>query len=206
MIPINRTTITLGILIVLLAALGIQTVRASRYRAKMVLAENEREQVISFANATKTEAERYKNELGNVINRTEQLELTIKNVNELKETERLKFLREFSRLKANLKNLEEAGRFDWLIEEDSIPMEVVNVPCTDTLRAFNYRLKDEYNDIEAMVLDTPRVSIRVPIYYAELWDRKWFLGKKRYYMETTSPNKLIRLEAQETFKVSKRKR
>lgn len=206
MIPINRTTITLGILIILLAALGIQTVRAARYRAKMVIAENEREQVITFANAAKIETEKYKNELGNVINRTEQLELTIKNVNELKETERLKFLQEFSRLKNNLKNLEEAGRFDWLIDEDSIPMEIVSVPCTDTLRAFNYRLKDEYNDIEAMVLDTPRLNIRVPIYYAELWDRKWFLGKKRYYIETTSPNKLIRLEAQETFKVSKRKR
>jgi len=206
MIPINRTTITLSVLIILLAALGIQTVRAARYRAKMVLAENEREQVISFANATKVEAERYKNELGNIVNRTEQLELTIKNVNELKETERLKFLKEFSRLKNNLRNLEEAGRFDWLIDEDSIPMEIVSVPCTDTLKAFNYKLKDEFNDIEAMVLDTPRLNIRVPIYYVELWDRKWFLGKKNYYIETTSPNKLIRLEAQETFKVSKRRR
>lgn len=206
MLPINRTTITIAVLVILLAAIGIQTVRASRYKIKATLAENERDQAVVFATDTKKEVEVYRNKVGVVVTKSEQLELSLANVERLRETDRLQFLKQFDRLKKDLRNLEAAGTFDWLVEEDSIPMVETFVPCPDSIRIFTYRLKDQYNDIEAKVVDTPRFDIRVPINYVDYWERKWFLGKKKWYRETTSPNKLIRLEAQESFVVSKKKK
>jgi len=206
MLPINRTTITIGVLVILLAAIGIQTVRASRYKIKATLAENERDQAVVFATDTKKEVEIYRNKVGVVVTKSEQLELSLANVERLRETDRLQFLKQFDKLKKDLRNLEAAGTFDWLVEEDSIPMVESFELCPDSIRVFTFKLKDAYNDIEAKVIDTPRFDIRVPINYVDYWDRKWFLGKKKWYRETTSPNKLIRLEAQESFVVSKRKK
>jgi len=206
MLPINRTTITIGVLVILLAAIGIQTVRASRYKIKATLAENERDQAVVFATDTKKEVEIYRNKVGVVVTKSEQLELSLANVERLRETDRLQFLKQFDKLKKDLRNLEAAGTFDWLVEEDSIPMVESFELCPDSIRVFTFKLKDAYNDIEAKVIDTPRFDIRVPINYVDYWDRKWFLGKKKWYRETTSPNKLIRLEAQESFVVSKKKK
>jgi len=206
MLPINRTTITIGVLVILLAAIGIQTVRASRYKIKATLAENERDQAVVFATDTKKEVEIYRNKVGVVVTKSEQLELSLANVERLRDTERLQFLKQFDKLKKDLRNLEAAGTFDWLVEEDSIPMVETFEPCPDSIKVFTFKLKDQYNDIEAKVIDTPRFDIRVPINYIDYWERKWFLGKKKWYRETTSPNKLIRLEAQESFVVSKRKK
>jgi len=206
MLPINRTTITIAILVILLAAIGIQQVMISKFKIRATLAENERDQAVVFATDTKKEVEIYRNKVGVVVTKSEQLELSLANVERLRETDRLQFLKQFDRLKKDLRNLEAAGTFDWLVEEDSIPMVESFELCPDSIRVFTFKLKDAYNDIEAKVIDTPRFDIRVPINYVDYWDRKWFLGKKKWYRETTSPNKLIRLEAQESFVVSKKKK
>jgi len=178
MLPINRTTLTIAILVILLAAIGIQTVRASRYKIKATLAENERDQAVVFATDTKKEVEIYRNKVGVVVTKSEQLELSLANVERLRDTERLQFLKQFDKLKKDLRNLEAAGTFDWLVEEDSIPMVETFEPCPDSIKVFTFKLKDQYNDIEAKVIDTPRFDIRVPINYIDYWERKWFLGKK----------------------------
>jgi len=206
MLPINLTTITIGILVILLAAIGIQQVMISKFKIRATLAENERDQAVVFATDTKKEVEIYRNKVGVVVTKSEQLELSLANVERLRDTERLQFLKQFDKLKKDLRNLEAAGTFDWLVEEDSIPMSESFVPCPDSIKVFTFKLKDAYNDIEAKVIDTPRFDIRVPINYIDYWERKWFLGKKKWYRETTSPNKLIRLEAQESFVVSKKKK
>jgi len=206
MLPINRTTITIAILVILLAAIGIQQIMISKFKIRATLAENERDQAVVFATDTKKEVEIYRNKVGVVVTKSEQLELSLANVERLRETDRLQFLKQFDKLKKDLRNLEAAGTFDWLVEEDSIPMVESFELCPDSIRVFTFKLKDAYNDIEAKVIDTPRFDIRVPINYVDYWDRKWFLGKKKWYRETTSPNKLIRLEAQESFVVSKKKK
>lgn len=206
MLPINRTTLTIAILVILLAAIGIQQVMISKFKIRATLAENERDQAVVFATDTKKEVEIYRNKVGVVVTKSEQLELSLANVERLRDTERLQFLKQFDKLKKDLRNLEAAGTFDWLVEEDSIPMVESFEPCPDSIKVFTFKLKDQYNDIEAKVIDTPRFDIRVPINYIDYWERKWFLGKKKWYRETTSPNKLIRLEAQESFVVSKRKK
>lgn len=192
--------------VVLLALLSIQTFRAERLKDKMEIAERDRDQAITFAANEKKLVESYRNKLGNVVIRVEELNLSLANAVKLRETERLKFLDNFNKLKKDLRNLENAGSFDWLVVEDSIPVTSEVLPCPDSLRVWTYRLKDEWNDIEAKVIDTPRLKINVPVYYADYWDRKWFLGRKHYYRETTSPNKLVSIQAQESIRFSRKKK
>lgn len=191
---------------VLLLLLSIQTFRAERLKDKMEIAERDRDQAITFATNEKKLVESYRNRLGNVVVQVEELNLSLANAVKLRETERLKFLDNFNKLKKDLRNLENAGSFDWLVVEDSIPVTSEVLTCPDSLRVWTYRLKDEWNDIEAKVIDTPRLEIKVPVYYADYWDRKWFLGRKHYYRETTSPNKLVSIQAQESIRFSRKKK
>lgn len=209
MLPINRTTITIAILVILLAAIGIQTVRASRYKIKATLAENERDQALKFADGLSSTIKQYENRNGELINKTEVLELTLSNAQRLRETERLKFLKQFDGLKRDLRNLEMAGSFEWLIDEDSIPSTEITLPCTDSLNVFKYELIDEFNTIRALVVDTPQVDIRVPFYPILLWERSkkflwWKVGPKQYSLESFSPNKLVKITKQEIVKVAKK--
>jgi len=203
---LNRTTIIIGVIVLLVIALGIQTERAARLRAGKRIAENERDQALNFANTTITE---YKNKNGELISKVEVTELTLNNLQKLRETERLKFLKQFDKLKKDLRNLESAGNFEWLIDEDSIPSIAVTIPCTDSLRAFKYELIDEFNTIRALVIDTPQIDIRVPFYTTVFWERRkkflwWKVGPKQFTLESFSPNRLVKITKQELIKVEKK--
>lgn len=207
-IKLNRTTIAVAILIILLAALGVQTIRASKFKIKANIAENERDQVVTITNELQSEIAKYKNENGNTINQVRTLQLTLDNLERLKESERLKFLKQFANLKKDLRNLESAGSFEWLIDEDSVPSVAQYIPCKDSLKVFHYNLVDEFNNIDAMVLDSPRIEIRVPFYTSVYWQRRkvlWMrLGKKEYFMESYSPNQLVNITKQELIRVEKK--
>jgi len=207
-IKINRTTITIAVLAILLAALGVQTIRASRFKIKATVAENERDQVATLTNELQSEITKYQNENGNTINQVRTLQLTLDNLERLKESERLSFLKQFANLKKDLRNLENAGSFEWLIDEDSVPSSEVFIPCKDSLKVFHYQLVDEFNTIDAMVLDSPRIEIRVPFYTSVYWQRKkvlWVrLGRKEYFMESYSPNQLVDITKQELIRVEKK--
>lgn len=206
---LNKTTITIGVIVLLLIALGIQTERAARLRVGKRLAENEREQAVKFADGLNSTIKQYANKNGELISKTEVLELTLNNAQRLRETERLKFLKQFDGLKRDLRNLEMSGSFEWLIDEDSIPSTEITLPCTDSLNVFKYELIDEFNTIRALVVDTPQVDIRVPFYPILLWERSkkflwWKVGPKQYSLESFSPNKLVKITKQEIVKVQKK--
>jgi hypothetical protein len=190
----------------LLIYAGIQTERASRFKIGKRLAENERDQAINFASEEKRETESFRNKNGNLTQRMQELTLSLANVNKLKDTDRLKFLNEIDRLKKDLRNLENAGKIDVRIDIDSIPFTPKFIPCDDSLKVFRYYYHDEFNLIDALVIDTPVYKSRVPIFTADYWDRKWFLGKKMYWREVTSPNKKVDIELQEYFTVTRKSR
>ena len=206
---LNRTTVTIGLFVLLLIALWIQTERAARLKAGKRLVENERDQALKFADEQASTIKQYANKNGELITKTEVLELTLSNAQRLRETERLKFLKQFDGLKRDLRNLEMAGSFEWLIDEDSIPSTEITLPCTDSLKVFKYELVDEFNTIRALVVDTPQVDIRVPFYPVLLWERSkkflwWKVGPKQYSLESYSPNKLVKITKQEIVKVQKK--
>lgn len=208
-LTINRTTVTIGVIVLLLIALGIQTERAARLRAGKRIAENERDQALHFADEQTSTIKQYANKNGELITKTEVLELSLSNAQKLRETERLKFLKQFDGLKKDIRNLESAGSFEWLLDEDSVPSTMVIIPCKDSLKVFKYELVNEFNTIRAMVIDTPQVDIRVPFYTSVFWERSkkflwWKVGPKQYSLESFSPNKLVKITKQEIVKVQKK--
>jgi len=203
---INRTTVIIAAFVLLLIYAGIQTERASRFKIGKRLAENERDQAISFATEEKRQVESFRNRNGNLTQRIQEMTLSLANVNKLKDTDRLKFLGEIDRLKKDLRNLENAGKIEVRLDIDSIPFTEKFIPCDDSLKVFRYYYKDEFNLIDAVVTDTPTWKSRVPIFTADYWDRKWFLGKKTYWREVISPNKKVDIEMQEYFTVTRKSR
>lgn len=208
MIPTKtKIAVLVGTLVVI--ALILQSVRIDRLQKLYTTAKTEREQAIKFVTAGKSQLAQYKNSNGILINKTELLELTLSNTQKLADTERLRYLKEFDKLKKDLRNLQNAGSFEWMLVEDSIPFTEVVIPCKDSIKLFHYNLLDEFNHISAMVLDTPKVEIRVPFYTTLLWERRhkflwWRVGKKEYSVESYTPNKLVKVTKQELISVNKK--
>jgi len=197
------------IILILLIAVGVQTHRATRLKAEKEEAISERDQALTFADGKKMETLRYVNSYNQAVIRTRTMEVSLANIQALRNTDRLKFINQLEGLKKNLKNLQETIAIDVVIDRDSIPVKVVTLPCKDSITIFHYQLVDEYNTISAMVLDTPVFEIRVPIRSAVYWQRKgkflwWRVGGKQWFIESYSPNKLVDVTEQELIKVSKR--
>lgn len=196
------------IIVILAISVSVQTCRVNKTIEKLEISEADKASAIQFANSEKHITESYINKFNNVVNRTKQIEISLSNVVALRNSERLSYLKQIEGLKKNLKNLETGITIDAGVNEDSIPVKIVYIPCKDSVKVFNYKLVDEFNTISAMVIDTPKFEIKVPIRSVIYWERKKFLwmrlGPKQYFIESFSPNKLITIEDQELIRITKR--
>jgi hypothetical protein len=206
---LNIITTLVTIIIVLCISVSVQTCRVNKVIEEKDIAEASAATAIQFANKSESLTETYSNAYNNQIARTKSIEISLANVQALRNTERLKYLKQFEGLKKDLKNLQEGITVIANINEDSIPVKIVMVPCKDSIKVFQYQLVDEWNSISAMVLDTPKFDIKVPIHSVVYWQRKnkilWFrMGKKQWFIESMSPNHLIQITKQELIRVSKK--
>jgi hypothetical protein len=206
---LNRMTGMAGVMIMLFISLSIQTCRVNKISEERDIAEADKATAIQFATGEKNKTEVYINKFNNSVARTKAAEVSLSNVNALRKTDRLEHLKEVEGLKKNLKNLESTATVTAEIKGDKIPFQTVYLPCKDSIKAFHYLLTDKWNNIDAMVLDTPKFDIKVPIQSTVYWKRKtkvlWFrVGKKEWIIESTSPNTLVQITSQDLIKVSKR--
>lgn len=192
-------------IIFLLLALSVQTYRAQRLKIKYEAVKSDLDNVIELNIAKETELKTYFNKVGDLIYTVSNLEFSLKSVNDLRETEHLQYLSKFEKLKKDLRNVSETGVFEFILEEDKIPNGTTYIPCKDSVKVFEFKLKDEWNNIRAMVVDTPKFSITVPVYYVDNWDRKWFLGKKTWERQSMTPNKLVKITAMTVIEVKRKK-
>lgn len=205
----NRTTIILVVVVVFLAMLGIQTIRANKFKQDLRVAENERDQAVAFANDSEQKLELYVNSYNQQVAKTKVTELTLENVQRLRESDRLKFLKQFDALKKDLRNLESASSVELNLNKDSVRVQLVNVPCEDSVKMFRYYYHDEFNMIDAIVMENPVIEIRVPVNSVVYWERKkkflwWRVGAKSWSMEVTSPNPLIQITKADLIRVERK--
>ncbi len=213
MIPFKLPSLkTIGIIVIILLiiyAWGATQFAISQKKAKEV-AQTERDQAVAIATQQKEETTHYRNAYNNEVARVKDTQMTLDNVNRLFETKELSWLKQIEGLKKKNKNLESATRVDMSFRGDSIIRRTIYVPCSDTLELFRYYIHDEFNYIDAVVLDTPVFELRAPVYIAALWQRKKFLwlriGKKEYFTEATTPNKLIRIDTLTHFTIGRKRR
>ena len=207
-LPSLRVIGIAAVVILILYAWGA-TQYAISQKNKKDIAETERDQAVSIATSSKSELTRYVNSLNNEVAKTKSMEISLSNINRLIDTKDMAWLKQFESLRKKYKNLESAMSVSASFQGDSIIKRTVYVPCADTLEVFRYYVHDEFNFIDAIVLDTPVFEVRVPIHVANLWGRKKFIGlrigKKEWFTEVPTPNKLIRIDSLVSYTTGKKK-
>jgi hypothetical protein len=92
-----------------------------------------------------------------------------------------------------------ATKIGLVFEPKEIPLRYVKIKC-DSVKAFKWSFKDVYNDISAIVLDTPRFFVRLPIHEVVTFGRrsKRFLffryGPREVNTEVSTPNTLFDID------------
>ncbi len=203
---------TIGIIAI--AILLIYCWSVTRYALKQKeekeYAQEERDQAVAIAANKTEETTFYINKYNQEVAKVKSTEISLDNVNRLIDTKDFEWLKRFNTLKKKYQNLESASNINMSFRGDSIIKRTIYVPCADTLELFRYHIKDEYNYIDAVVLDTPIFELKAPIYIVSLWERKKILGlrigKKEYFTEATTSNNLIRVDSIVNFSISRRRR
>lgn len=154
------------------------------------------------------ENEIFKDEAGKWRNRAENAEVTLDNLKDLKELKRLSS--EFEGVKKSLKNLENyisvssTTNIEQTIKlKDSI---VYKDSVAYNLPSFTYN--DQWTIVSG-VIDSGDVKLKVSnkdsLEVVQYWDRKWFLGKKKYFTEIKSHNPNTKIDYQKNIKVKRRR-
>jgi hypothetical protein len=201
-----KNRIAIIILSVLIGWAVLQTLRVNILKQKNEALQVEKSAAVDIAVGKSQEVDRYINELGNEVVKVRESELTVKGLNELIESNRLKYIKELEAARKSNKNVVSIGSIDTHINTGLINKKDT-VFTGDTFQVFEFSLKDNWNDIHAFVIDTPTFKIRMPIYIGETWTRKkilWLrIGKKVYEREVTSPNKLVSVDSVFFYSVKK---
>ena len=182
--------------------------RVSYLQSRLEFVEDERDQAVRFATNQKEATGHYINKYNQEVAKVKQSEISQDNLKRLLETRELNHLKNFESINKRLSNIESFQTISMSVRGDSI--KLVPVFLKDSLRAFRWEIKDEYNDISAIVLDSPKFKMDIPLHAVAIWQRKKFLGlrigKKFWSTEAFTPNKLVRIDSITSFSVIKRKK
>jgi hypothetical protein len=175
----------------------------NRLQNKVADLEVERSQAVEFAASKTLEIERYKTIAGNEAVKVHNLELSLRNAQELSNTDRLSFAKEFAGVKKDFRNLESTlqASIDLVIKKAISNKDTTFVFNGDTTKAKTWAYMDEYNSFSGInMADTTLFDgwATVPVKAVRYWEKKhkfifkkWRYGKKEYFTEATSPNKLV---------------
>lgn len=170
------------------------------YKSKMKEAQQGRDAAIAdYHNATKS----YINAEGDKVMISKAFELSKAEWKKAMESNDLKWAKKFR----DSKNAQSAQSFEVSFEPESIKHDTVYVPCKDSIKAFHYRYKDEWNDIYAMVLDTPKFNQRDKYYMLITPSRpkRWFIrflwSRREFSGQVTNSNRLIKVDSVQTIVV-----
>lgn len=143
-------------------------------------------------------AVKYINAQGDLVTKQKTIELNAENFKKALEANELKWVNKFH---VKPKNIESANTFSLEFQEQLIKQDTVYIPCKDSLKVMKYTYRDQWNDIQAMAIDTPKLDIRDRIYAIEtrtrpkawFWKLQWSRWQSNY--EITNANKLITIDS-----------
>ena len=184
--------------LIILAALvviysGYTQWRLTVVREKLRNKTAEHEQVLEIANGLKLDTIRYKGNLNHEVLRSKALLISKNNLEKLAEGR----LKELTNLKAKVKKIESVTFTNTVIEP--FEMEPADTVYLSTCEAFHYKYRDEFNAIDVLALDTPRMRIEVPVYGIPHKLRRKVLGlrigKMDVWFDAWTPNKLVSMDS-----------
>lgn len=147
--------------------------------------------------------EYYKNKYGNQIAENNSLRLESSTIKAITKEGQLPFLKEFAGLKKSYRNLLNIVQAQVVVKRDT----TINGITLDHTFGYSNEFetltgnisKDSTGKLNVHIQD----SIIVPLNGVLYWHRKWFLGKKDYRVEATSPNKKVKITGLESIQVIK---
>ena len=189
--------IVLSILILALLSAGGYI---KHLRAKLHNTEQGRDAAISdYRNVTT----KYVNAQGDIVSQSKAFELSRNEFKKALESNDLKWIKKFN----DYKRAQSAQSFTTVLTTDRIIRDTLFIPCKDSIKAFRYHYKDFYNDIEATVIDTPKISIRDKYYVIVTRNRprNWFIkfqwSRFEFHGQVTNLNRLIKTDSVQTILV-----
>lgn len=208
-LPNLKTIGIIALVILLIYCWGI-TRYALKQKEQKEYAQDERDQAVAIVTKKTEETTFYINKYNQEVAKVKSTEISLDNVNRLIESKEFEWLKRFETLKKKYQNLEQATSIKMSFRGDSIIRRTIYMPCADTVKLFRYYIHDEFNHIDAVVLDTPVFQSRIPINIVGLWERKKFLGlrigKKEWFIEATTPNKLYPIDSLVNYTIRRRRK
>lgn len=208
-LPFVKSNYKLIAFVVLIILVILLYVRGQSEKNRADQAERGRDAAIIMSNGWKKMSTVYKNKLGDEVIKTLALEVNNINLAALRKSDKLAWLNsdKFNGLKKNLSNLQSAESFTTEFEAKDVPEKIKYLPCKDSVKAFSFDLKDEWNDIHAVCLDTPKIEIRdkyygvIELHRPKGWFWKFQWRKWEPVSEITNSNKLIKIDSVAVFVV-----
>ncbi len=198
------------VVIILVLFSVIQTLRVGRLKDGKKKAETEREQLAGLVTEKDLEVTEYKNKYGNVVARVSELKLSHDNVIRLKDSEHLELLKQFEGLKKRYSNLVAVASFDMTLFGNVPEPEIRYVPCKDSLKVFEYKIQDKYNNVYAKVVEEPIFDVRIAMDAVVHWEKKkktekrllfWQPRPRAWTMQVVNYNQHVKMDTMRLIKV-----
>jgi hypothetical protein len=180
----------------------------SYYFNELQNAKQTHKEVLFSLDSTKQETRFYKNQYSKQVAFNQNVETSLEALKDLQKVHKLEFLKQFEGLKKNLKNLESATQIEANIEgtakailKDTIIKEFHHI---DKLQHFRYVDNEAF--IKGIVVKDSvfldyRMNMNLDV--VVLWERRWFLGKKKYKVQATSRSEKVDILKLHSFTVKK---
>jgi len=206
LIKSNGRLLIVVLAILLLAYAGAITTAYNNEVAKRKDTEIGLKSAIELGNKKGFEITTYKNNQGVLVSKITDLQLSNDNLKALRKSDRLYWMNQFKGLKKDNSNLVSATKIDLDFKQKEIPLKPVAINCDSVkTKTFLWQLKDEYNDISATVIDTPKFYVRLPIYEVITLGRRtkkfpsekltlFRYGQREINTEVSTPNKLFEID------------
>jgi hypothetical protein len=163
--------------------------------------ESGRSAAVEMLGTTTQQVSFYKNKLGDTIAMAKAYDLNVANLKELAKTNNLQWLKKFEGLKKNLSNAKTAQSLDITFDATNVANDTIYVNCKDSLKVNHFNIKDQWTNIDAMVVGTPVIDVKDRL-YAVIYSKrpkKWFIKlkwfKREFWAEATNSNPLIRIDS-----------
>lgn len=197
-----RLTIYVVVVLIILSLLGATKILYDKWRT----AEKNRQDSNAFNLSQETTINWYKNKLGMEVAKVKTLSLSYKNLKDLQESERIKFVRKFEGVKKNLRNV------DAIMSANAQSKSTVSIPIVsgvaDSIFFYDGKIIAfsglfEHDSISGTITKDSVIINRVtnvPLQGVIFWQRGKVLGlyrgwpaKKHWEAQLTSPNPNVRI-------------
>ncbi len=188
--------------------------RARHFQIENEKNANDLRVVTGVVTGEKMRTKFYENRLGDQVAKTQKMEITANTLENLLRSKELSWASTFD---AKTKQIDALTATIASISLSSAPTVEHYIPCADSIKTYVLEVHDTLNNISIKAIAPIILDIEIPLYELDLWQRNKFprltigqktyglrVGKKEWFKEITTPNKLVKLNSQVIYTIRKK--